>query len=771
MEKSLPECIGRYQVIDEIGLGAMGSVYKAFDPLIKRHLAIKTIRVDLEVGSEEYKSFLDRFHQEARIAGTLNHPNIITIYDIGEEKGMPFLAFEYIEGEPLSGIIVTKVPLKSYDVILIISQVASALDYAHSRSIIHRDVKPSNILIHGGNRVKVLDFGISKFGEADLTKPGMRLGTPCYMSPEQALGERVDHRSDLFSMAAMAFELLTGKPPFEGDSTTAVLYGIVHSEPPRAANLDAQGLLESRWENLFQKALSKDREKRFQKGEDFVRALWECQKGAFQTYDSFVQSSLDMKRSAGGPVPERTIAVAATPQVGTSTPASSQASSGASKPAEAIPKQAPVLRPEESPATVMLPQQRKDAAREPEAQAASIDATRVTAKRKVEPPIPSPTDSTVVSQRPSISEPPSAPVSIPTAQPQADSQASPDSPPQPIPATPPQPVPAAPSAQIPRRKSPADTRIFMIALAVILMVGMAATGYYFFSHRGTAPEPEPPVVIATPQTQPIQEPPPPPMPVGSFELHTTPEGASVFINGEAKGITPVTLSALQAGQYILRFELKGFEPIEQTREISVDAREVQIVQVPLKASPPVEIVGSMKVISEPAGANIVLDGKNVGTTPKVLTKIRTGKHVLELTLDGYVLSVSQPIVKTGRQTEVTGKLQAVPPPPPPLPPPVIVEPKETGPLELSPDIKFERRPVSGEQPEAPKVTTGRVSGSVLVKIIVGVSGDVENVDVQQSGGGLLDGIVVRTVSKWRFKPATKNGMPVSVFFLYRFTFK
>jgi TonB family protein len=167
----------------------------------------------------------------------------------------------------------------------------------------------------------------------------------------------------------------------------------------------------------------------------------------------------------------------------------------------------------------------------------------------------------------------------------------------------------------------------------------------------------------------------------------------------------------------------------------------------------------------------MLDGKGLGTTPKVLQKLRTGKHVLELTRDGHIAWVGQPVVRAGKQTEVVAKMQAVPPPPPPLPPPPKAEPKETGPLELSPEISFDRKLVSGQQPEAPRITSGRVSGSVLVKIVVGLSGAVESMDIVQSGGDILDGAVQRAVARWKYKPATKNGTPVRVFFLYRFTFK
>ena len=214
--EQFPQTIGRYQVQESIGFGAMGAVYKAFDPLIKRTLAIKTIRLDIPRQSPQYKSFIERFYHEARISGTLSHPNIVTLFDIGEEGGVPYLAMEFVEGETISSILERGVRFPPEKVIGLVSQIASAVDYAHSKGVIHRDIKPSNLILYEAERVKVTDFGIAKLVDAEMTQSGTLLGTPSYMSPEQAMGDKLDGRSDIFSLGVCAFEMLSGRAAVPG---------------------------------------------------------------------------------------------------------------------------------------------------------------------------------------------------------------------------------------------------------------------------------------------------------------------------------------------------------------------------------------------------------------------------------------------------------------------------------------------------------------------------------------------------------------------------
>src|SRR5918995_1100511 len=272
----MPQNIGRYQVLESVGFGAMGAVYKAFDPLIKRTLAIKTIRLDIPRQSPQYKSFIERFYHEARISGTLSHPNIVTLFDIGEEGGIPYLAMEFVEGDTISGLLERGQRFNPERVISLVSQIASAIDYAHSKGVIHRDIKPSNLILYEADKVKVTDFGIAKLADSEMTQSGTLLGTPAYMSPEQAMGEKLDGRSDIFSLGVCAFEMLSGEQPFAGPNVTAILYKLVHVEPIEPANLEMNGLVPQKWREVFGRVLAKKPDERYQTATEFVQDLEYC---------------------------------------------------------------------------------------------------------------------------------------------------------------------------------------------------------------------------------------------------------------------------------------------------------------------------------------------------------------------------------------------------------------------------------------------------------------------------------------------------------------
>ncbi len=272
----VPSAIGRYQITGTLGFGAMGAVYRAFDPLIKRTLAIKTIRLDIPRQSPQHQAFIERFYQEARISGTLSHPSIVTLFDIGEENGVPFLAMELVDGKTIGAILEEGTRFKPEKVIALVSQVAAALDYAHSRGVVHRDIKPSNLIVHEADKVKVTDFGIAKLADSEITHAGALLGTPSYMSPEQAMGEKLDGRSDIFSLGVVAFEMLSGQQPFPGANVTSILYRLVHVDPVEPANLEMNGLVPQKWREVFHKVLAKKAESRYQTASAFVQDLEYC---------------------------------------------------------------------------------------------------------------------------------------------------------------------------------------------------------------------------------------------------------------------------------------------------------------------------------------------------------------------------------------------------------------------------------------------------------------------------------------------------------------
>ncbi len=222
--------LGRYRIQDELGRGAMGVVYKAHDPVLDRTVALKTIVLDDEADGRE--DFHSRFFLEAKAAARLNHPALITIYDFGEEDGLAYMAMELLNGKELSTRMESSsLPIR--EAVAIAEQVAEGLAYAHDGGVIHRDIKPGNIMLLPNGRIKIMDFGVARMKVSELkTQLGTRLGTPKYMSPEQSTGGKLDHRTDIFSLGIVLYEMLTGAKLFRGDSLTNVLHNVATFEPP-----------------------------------------------------------------------------------------------------------------------------------------------------------------------------------------------------------------------------------------------------------------------------------------------------------------------------------------------------------------------------------------------------------------------------------------------------------------------------------------------------------------------------------------------------------
>ncbi len=265
--------LGRYEVLRELGRGAMGVVYLGKDPKINREVAIKTINFD-EIEEKMMATMKERFFREAQSAGALHHPNIMTIFDVGEESNLAYIAMELIDGRDLEAWTNKDKLLPIKDALLVVNTVADALDYAHKHQIVHRDIKPANIMVTKKNEIKVTDFGIARIQSASQTKTGTVMGTPSYMSPEQVAGKKVDGRSDLFSLGVVLYELLTSHRPFTGDSIATIMYNITNS-PPTPMSKYRQTLPEF-CQQLVEKALHKDMDKRFQTGGEFSKAIKWC---------------------------------------------------------------------------------------------------------------------------------------------------------------------------------------------------------------------------------------------------------------------------------------------------------------------------------------------------------------------------------------------------------------------------------------------------------------------------------------------------------------
>ena len=269
--------LGRYKIESELGRGAMGTVYLGVDPKIGRTVAIKTMPLSSEFESEQLEEVKQRFFREAKTAGRLNHYNIVTIYDVGEDQDLAYIAMDYLQGIHLANFTQKKQLLRVRDVFNIMLQVGEALHYAHAQNVVHRDIKPANIIYDRRNKkATITDFGIAHITDTNKTKTGTILGTPSFMPPEQLAGKTVDGRSDIFSLGVMFFQLLTGELPFVAQSISTLMYKIANEEPRDILQIRAQ--LPVCIKAVINKTLQKDPNNRYQTGAEFVTALRRCQK-------------------------------------------------------------------------------------------------------------------------------------------------------------------------------------------------------------------------------------------------------------------------------------------------------------------------------------------------------------------------------------------------------------------------------------------------------------------------------------------------------------
>ncbi|MBI4536920.1 MAG: CHASE2 domain-containing protein [candidate division NC10 bacterium] len=262
--------LGRYELVEELGRGAMGIVYKGIDPKINRTVAIKTVHFD-DVEEAQLAQVKERFFREAQAAGGLNHPNILTIYDSGEETDVAWIAMEFLKGADLEKYCQKENLLPWPRVLEICAKTADALGYAHTHGIVHRDVKPANIMLLENGEVKVTDFGIARIVSSSQTKTGTVMGSPSYMSPEQISGKKVDGRSDLFSLGVVLYEMLSGERPFRGESIATIMFQITQSPPPPVTEFVPK--LPPIFQKLIEKALAKDPAQRFQTGAEMATTL------------------------------------------------------------------------------------------------------------------------------------------------------------------------------------------------------------------------------------------------------------------------------------------------------------------------------------------------------------------------------------------------------------------------------------------------------------------------------------------------------------------
>jgi TonB family protein len=822
----MPNIIGRYQVQESIGYGAMGAVYKAFDPLIKRTLAIKTIRLDIPRQSPQYKSFIERFYHEARISGTLSHPNIVTLFDIGEEAGLPYLAMEFVEGETIASIVERGLRFKPEKVIGLVSQVASAIDYAHTKGVIHRDIKPSNLILYDTDRVKVTDFGIAKLVDAEMTQSGTLLGTPSYMSPEQAMGDKLDGRSDIFSLGVCAFEMLCGEQPFPGNNVTSILYKLVHVDPIEPANLEMNGLVPEKWHEVFGRVLAKKPDDRYQTATEFVQDLEYCL-GAW--FGAMGDDSVAAPRAAGATGPgsgptgdEVTAALPAITDPGRKTnppgsrltyPPGSRGTSPPGAPQPPARKTNPPAAPAPTPRGTMAPARRTSPPPSPGASigpgSSRAPVTRVPEPEAEEPTVflkgpapsgrrpsgpaePLPADeepATVVmgKGRPGTGARPARAAEPESEEPSTvvmrgsgprPGMSTGQRAPSPGRGTPPpfgQPpggsyeeTAPAPSPVLPGPRRSTMT-LALGGLGLVLFLVLLTTAV-FVIWGGGGPEPSP-----TPAASPsiaIRTPtPPPPVGVksGVVRVETTPANATVFMDGKSVGKTPMDIHEVAvAAPHEVKVELEGYTTVTESVMLTAESPRTVVTKTLTRTAP---ATGTVDVTSTPVGATVKIDGTSVGITPLRGHKINVGSHRIEVSAEGYEPAAERIKVTEGARVTVNPWLKAVAKPPTPTPSRTTVTP--SAPPTADPTIydendpRLTQKPVKtlGKSADYPADAVKLKKGqrvSATVSLVVLESGDVTDVQIVESAGAAVDEAVIAAYRTWKYTPGMKQGAKVKV---------
>jgi serine/threonine protein kinase len=593
--------IGRYQILGELGRGAMGIVYKALDPAIGRTIAIKSIRLQDLTEEAERERLRERLFREAQSAGILSHPGIVTIYDIAEENGMAYIFMEFVNGPPLEKMLMREQTPDKETLLSIFRQTAAALDYAHKKGIVHRDIKPANIMIHEDGTAKVTDFGVAKIVSQQMTVAGTMMGTPSYMSPEQVQGAAVSGRADQFSLAVIGYEVLTGEKPFVAEYLPTLLYKIVREDalPPQRLN----PTLGTGVETVMRKALAKNPDSRYETCVDFVNALGiACQaskgwtplpRGASQNLAT-VGSHEGLEATIDGSAADQRAAQLSETMADTPPPRAKL-----EIPIEPIARRLPPRESSNVLRNVMLSAAalaavsvgvflvaQKYSGGTPAPQATPMDTSQ---------PAPPPAAASV--QAPAPVAPPEATTPVPaatdhpetakqeTAKPETAKQetAKADAPPEA-----PKPEPAKPEA--PKQASVRDT-----------------------SPKETAPQET--VAIPTRRTF------PPVAADGNFQLTTSPSSAEAVFDLKQKCTTPCTVT-LPAGRHTFVAHKAGYR--DQRRIIDIPSDAGLIVDL-------VRATGMLSLTSQPPGCSIVVDGQEQREkTPASLT-LGVGQHRIQVT--------------------------------------------------------------------------------------------------------------------------------------------
>jgi serine/threonine-protein kinase len=597
------ENIGRYRIIGELGRGAMGVVYKAQDPAIGRMIAIKSIRLGELTEESERERLRERLFREAQSAGILSHPGIVTIYDIAEEGGLAYIFMELVNGPALDKMLKAEKTPDKETLLSILRQVAAALDYAHKKGIVHRDIKPANIMVHEDGSAKVTDFGVAKIVSQQMTQAGTIMGTPSYMSPEQVQGGTISGRADQFSLAVIAYEVLTGEKPFTADYLPTLLFKIVREEPVAPQRLNAT--LSADVEIVMRRALAKTPANRYDSCLDFVNAL----AAACNTSGNWV------------PLPRGTSANMPTAGSGEGL----GATLGATVAENLAETMAAPLTVPPPPATERRPLPPTEEMRLPKYQPAPI---RQPAAKKPEPTAPIP----VLAAPPPLAETAATPASPLLAAPNPLAARSLDA-----------------EAQAAGSKTGRNVAIGLLAAVVI------GAGAFWFLSRTQSPAQMPaqtsaPLIVdsAIPKTppqepapaQPVTEPtpapaaalvpaakpdppnPPPGPSEAPFQLTTMPAGADAVFDGNAelRCTTPCTLN-LPMGRHTLVVTSKGYREAQRVFNLPSDPGLIMNLEATM---------GTLSLVTKPAGLAVIIDGQEQARKTPADFPLSVGEHHVQV---------------------------------------------------------------------------------------------------------------------------------------------
>jgi serine/threonine protein kinase len=638
---------GRYQIVTELGRGSMGVVYKGFDPVIGRTVAIKTMLIE-GLSAAEFQEYKARFQREAQAAGILAHPNIVTVYDFGEDSGVLYLAMEYLEGKSLQELVEKQNILPVETILPIFEQVCSALDHAHRSNIIHRDIKPANIMILNSGLVKVTDFGIAKIMSMGMTQAGQILGTPNYMSPEQVKGRTVDGRSDVFALGVILYELVTGEKPFGGQNITTVIYKIINENPIPPRELDST--IHPGLSFVISKALAKNPDERFQTCRELAEAL------------------KNYRNLGAEAAPSATVVIKVPPL---------QAPPAVEPPPASAQPPAPAVRSEMRSAPPAL---------EIQSVSAEIGNVRPSAPPVLEqrpparPAVPPPAFAAIKPQRQGTSPvvwallgllliggiagggyyflyvknpatvQQSPPETVPAAQPSSAT----------APASAPAEAQGGTAAQPSETQTPGATgeNTPAAAGATTQASAPATTTPAASAHK---PEPLSPTPVAEPAAKPSTE-----LKYGKVFVNSTPAGAQISVDGRSDPdwVTPHTIDGLRSGEHKLILSAEGYATATHT--ITIEAGRTAAVNLTLAqfhapalpsrpartapqpnteepatpaatttspANPAGPPNGVWRIETRPPGAEVLVDGRSYGPSPVQLT-LPAGKHTYAIKMNG-----------------------------------------------------------------------------------------------------------------------------------------